>query len=133
MFHFGSNLHKWVPNYYPKHLLFRWIVIWHLCFGDLSQSEKNSEIKPPLVSCRNSRKSSIWSSNCQTLKWYNLLLVSQLKVKISCVLWLCMYIYRNSMKWNKKFPAKQKSRRNVSCMWILMSHDVKCFGKETNI
>ena len=25
------------------------IVIWHLLFGDLSQSEKNSEIEPPLL------------------------------------------------------------------------------------
>ena len=40
-------LSKWSKNY------FRWIVlrgvIWHLFFVDLSQSEKLSEIKPPLV------------------------------------------------------------------------------------
>ena len=51
---------KKVPNHYtvvsstyPDHLLFRWIVlrtvIWHLFFGDLSQIEKLSEIKPPLA------------------------------------------------------------------------------------
>jgi hypothetical protein len=41
-----------VPNHSPEHLLFRWIVfwrvIWHLFVGDLSQSEKLSEIEPPL-------------------------------------------------------------------------------------
>ena len=49
---FGSNLPKKVPNYYPKHLLFRWIVLrigFGTAFGgDLSHSEKLSEIKPPL-------------------------------------------------------------------------------------
>ena len=52
VFQFGSNLKKKVPNRSPEHLLFRWIVfwgvIWHLFVGDLSQSEKLSDIKPPL-------------------------------------------------------------------------------------
>ena len=43
-----------VPNHSPQHLLFRWIVlrivICHLLFWDLNQSEKRSEIKPPLAS-----------------------------------------------------------------------------------
>ena len=109
MFHFASNLHKRVPNYYPKHLFFRWIVIWHICFGDLRQSEKLSEIKPPVVAFRNSRKSSIWSSNCQTLKWYKLLVVSQLKVKISCVLWLCIYEMYTEIQFSgtKIFPPNK--------------------------
>ena len=44
-----------MPNLFPKHVFFRWIVlrgwgvIWHPFFGDLSQSEELSEIKPPLV------------------------------------------------------------------------------------
>ena len=44
---------KKIPNHYPKHLFFRWIVlrivIWHLSFGDLSQSAKFSQINPPLT------------------------------------------------------------------------------------
>ena len=38
---------------YPEHLFFMWIVlrivIWLPFFGDLSQSETLSEIKPPLA------------------------------------------------------------------------------------
>jgi hypothetical protein len=39
---------KNLPNDYPEHHLFRWIVIWHLFWGDLSQSEKISGVKTPL-------------------------------------------------------------------------------------
>ena len=50
VFQFGSNLKKKDPNHSPEHLLFRWIVfwgvIWHI--GDLSQTEKLYDIKPPL-------------------------------------------------------------------------------------
>ena len=42
-----------MSNHYPEHLFFTWTVlrieIWHL-FGDLSQSDNISEIKPPLPS-----------------------------------------------------------------------------------
>ena len=41
------------PNLYPEHLLLMWIMlkimIWYLCFWDLSPSEKLSKIKPPLL------------------------------------------------------------------------------------
>ena len=51
-FHFGSNLQKRVPNHDPEHYspkdkMLR-VVILHLVFGDLSQSEKLCEIKLPL-------------------------------------------------------------------------------------
>ena len=54
IFYFGTNLKKWVPNhssehYSPKKMLRE--VIWH--FGDLSQSEKLSEINPTLVHLQN--------------------------------------------------------------------------------
>ena len=44
---------KKVPNHYSEHLLFRWICSAQDSdlapfFGDLSQIEKLSEIKPPL-------------------------------------------------------------------------------------
>ena len=48
--HFGSNLQKKVTNHFPEHLLAghcSW-KIFDTFFGDLSQDEKLSEIKPPL-------------------------------------------------------------------------------------
>ena len=49
IFHFDSNLPKYVPNHYPEHLLFWWIVlrivIWHI-FWMIEQKWK-SDIKPP--------------------------------------------------------------------------------------
>ena len=50
--YFGPNLQKKVPNLFPEHYPHKEkmvrVVIWQLFFGDLSQSEKLSEIKPPL-------------------------------------------------------------------------------------
>ena len=49
---------KQLPNHAPEHYVFRWImvrgVICHHFLGDLSQSEKLSEIKPPLEGNENS-------------------------------------------------------------------------------
>ena len=54
VFHFGSSLPKHVPKTIPS--IFSWIKVdraqdsfWAHFFGDLSQREKLSEIKPPLV------------------------------------------------------------------------------------
>ena len=53
VFPFVSNLKKEVSNHSPEHYLQKGKmlreVIRHLLFGDLSQREKKSEIKPPLV------------------------------------------------------------------------------------
>ena len=53
VFYFGSNLPKNVPNHYPEHYpsLKRCAQEsnFTLFYGDLRQSEKLSEIKPPLT------------------------------------------------------------------------------------
>ena len=55
VFHFDSNLQKKVPNHCSEHLFFRWIGsaqgsdLESSFFGDWSQSEKRSDIKPPLT------------------------------------------------------------------------------------
>ena len=52
--HFGWNLQKWMPNPSPEHFLFRKIVVkivFESIFGDVSQSERLSEIKSPLFYC----------------------------------------------------------------------------------
>ena len=46
-FIFGSNLQKWVPNHDPKEDAQACTLA--PIFGDLSQSGKLSEIKPPLL------------------------------------------------------------------------------------
>ena len=52
----GSNVPKKVTNHYPEHLLFQMDSAQDSdlapFLGDMSQSEKLSEIKPPLADAR---------------------------------------------------------------------------------
>ena len=49
--HFLVNIQKFLPRteLYPSKEKMLRIVIWHLFWGDFSQNEKLSEIKPPLI------------------------------------------------------------------------------------
>ena len=40
-------------------------MIWHLSFGDLSQSEKKSDIKPPLIKSTGSFVAFLENLNCK--------------------------------------------------------------------
>ena len=49
VFQFVSNLQKKGAKLSLNRWIVLWGVIWYRFFGDLSQSEKLCEIKPPLV------------------------------------------------------------------------------------
>ena len=49
VFHFDLTIPKWVPNQNPEHYAPKDVCDLQPIFGDLSQSEKSDENKPPLA------------------------------------------------------------------------------------